>query len=373
MADVAARGGARVSAERRGLTPGQARILMTADAVGGVWGYATDLAAGLRDSGHEVTLAVVGPSPRREQIVPSGVAMIDTGLPLDWLAENEDAILAAGSVLSQVAGDCRATLIHLNSPALAAGGGLRAPVVGVCHSCLATWWDAVHEEDLPPHLAWRRDILARGYTACDRLIAPSRSFADATAARFHVSPIVVPNGRSSLACMGGAKDAFVLTAGRLWDAGKNVQTLDRAANLMRGAVYAAGAPHGPDGASVALDAVESLGVLDPAAMQAALCQAAVFVSLALYEPFGLAVLEAAQAGCALVLSDITTFRELWSDAAVFVPAHDAASVAAVLDGLLDDPVEASRLGALARARAAQFTPEAMVAGTLAVYGLDRLT
>ena len=41
---------------------------------------------------------------------------------------------------------------------------------------------------------------------------------------------------------------------------------------------------------------------------------------ALYEPFGLAVLEAAQAGCALVLSDIPTFRELWDGAALFVAA-----------------------------------------------------
>ena len=45
----------------------------------------------------------------------------------------------------------------------------------------------------------------------------------------------------------------------------------------------------------------------------------IFVSAARYEPFGLAVLEAAQAGCALVLSDIPTFRELWDGAALFVP------------------------------------------------------
>ena len=57
----------------------------------------------------------------------------------------------------------------------------------------------------------------------------------------------------------------------------------------------------------------------------------VFVSAALYEPFGLAVLEAAQAGCALVLSDIPTFRELWDGAALFVAADDAAGFAAALE------------------------------------------
>ena len=49
-----------------------------------------------------------------------------------------------------------------------------------------------------------------------------------------------------------------------------------------------------------------------------MARTAVFVSPALYEPFGLAVLEAAQAGCALVLSDIPTFRELWDGVALFV-------------------------------------------------------
>ena len=344
---------------------------MTADAVGGVWSYATDLASGLCDRGHDVTLAVFGPSPRADQVAPAGVTVIDTGLPLDWLAADEDSVASAGCALSAIADECRATLLHLNSPALAAGACFDIPVVGVGHSCLATWWHAVRDADLPPDLAWRRDVLARGYTSCDRVIAPSRSFAGVMATLYGLDPIVVPNGRSSPAPAHGAKQAIVLTAGRLWDAGKNVRALDRAAGMMRGAVYAAGSSAGPDGGSVTLHAVQPLGMLDPASMQTHLQRAAVFVSLALYEPFGLAVLEAAQAGCALVLSDIPTFRELWSDAAIFVPADDAATVAAVLDGLLDDPMEAARLGERARSRAAQFTVDAMVAGTLAVYDLDR--
>ena len=202
------------------------------------------------------------------------------------------------------------------------------------------------------------------------MATPSQSFADATAAMFGVSPAVVPNGRRPQPRSHGGKQPIAFTAGRLWDAGKNVRTLDDAARRMRGAVYAAGPLQGPDGATVSVHSVRALGVLGPAAMQDQLHTAAVFVSLALYEPFGLAVLEAAQAGCALVLSDIPTFRELWSDAAVFVPAAEPACVAAVLDGLLDNPDEAARLGRLAQSRATRFTVDAMVAGTEAVYGLD---
>ena len=35
----------------------------------------------------------------------------------------------------------------------------------------------------------------------------------------------------------------------------------------------------------------------------------------MYEPFGLSILEAAASGCALVLGDIPTLRENWSEAA----------------------------------------------------------
>jgi glycosyltransferase involved in cell wall biosynthesis len=93
----------------------------------------------------------------------------------------------------------------------------------------------------------------------------------------------------------------------------------------------------------------------------------VFASVALYEPFGLAVLEAAQAGCPLVLSDIPTFRELWDGAAVFVGSDDDAAIAAALEGLLRDPEERARAGAAARERAGRYTVGAMTAGVLGVY------
>ena len=43
------------------------KILMTADAVGGVWTYALDLAVGLAPRGVEVVLAVLGPAPSPRQ------------------------------------------------------------------------------------------------------------------------------------------------------------------------------------------------------------------------------------------------------------------------------------------------------------------
>ena len=48
-------------------------------------------------------------------------------------------------------------------------------------------------------------------------------------------------------------------------------------------------------------------------------RAAIYALPARYEPFGLSALEAALSGCALVLGDIPSLREIWGDAALFVP------------------------------------------------------
>ena len=68
------------------------KILLTADAVGGVWQYSMDLARGLRRLGVDTVLAVMGPSPSEEQLTSAAgepdLKVIDTGLALDWLAED---------------------------------------------------------------------------------------------------------------------------------------------------------------------------------------------------------------------------------------------------------------------------------------------
>ena len=78
-----------------------------------------------------------------------------------------------------------------------------------------------------------------------------------------------------------------------------------------------------------------------------------------FEPFGLAVLEAARAGCALVLSDIATFRELWDGAALFV-ARRRRRRALPRDRDADRrcAICACRLGEQARRRARRYTPQA---------------
>lgn len=348
------------------------RVFMTADAVGGVWTYALDAAAGLADCGVRTSLAVLGPSPSPAQVrqaaaIP-GLALQDTGLPLDWMVTDEPTFRAAAAALAELAHESGADLVHLNSPAYGQGG-FRVPVVGACHSCLASWWAAVRGGEMPPEFAVRTRRLAEGYRACARLVAPSAAFAQVTRTLYGVDVEVIWNGRAPDGRRPDtAKSPLVLTSGRLWDEGKNLAALDAAAARMAGRVTAIGPLHGPDGAVVAAQAVQTPGAYDAPEMTQALNAASVFVSLALYEPFGLGVLEAAQAGCALVLSDIPTFRELWEGAAVFVDPAQPGAVAQTLDDLLADPEAARALGGRSADRAGRYDGASMSRSLVELYG-----
>ncbi len=347
-------------------------MLVTADAVGGVWQYATELARALQPLGVEPVLAIMGPAPSDAQrAAAGGLKLIETGLPLDWLAEAPEQVRAAAEAIATLATAQGADLVQLNAPALAVAD-FAVPVVAVAHSCLATWWEAVIGGDMPEDFRWRTKLHAEGLRRADLVVAPSLSFAEATrrAYRLPRRPEAVHNGRRPLPLPEAPRQSFAFTAGRLWDKGKNISTLDAAAALLKFPLYVAGPLAGPNGDSIALDHARALGSLSEAELAQQLAARPVFASAALYEPFGLAVLEAAQAGCPLVLSDIPTFRELWEGAALFVSPRDPAGFADAIERAAGD---AEALGAEARRRAANYTPGAMAANMVSLYRrvLDR--
>jgi glycosyltransferase involved in cell wall biosynthesis len=345
---------------------------MTTDAVGGVWTHALELAAAMAPRGVRTTLAVLGPgldATRRARAaqVPR-LDLVETGLPLDWLAETEAEVLQAGHAVAALATRSGAQLLQLNSPALAAAAEFPCPVVGVCHSCLATWWQAVRDGPMPEDFTWRVGLLARGYARCDALVAPSAAFAAATASAYGLThaPEVVWNGRGP-GRVAGAASRFAFTAGRLWDDGKDLATLNRAAARLDLPVFAAGPACGPNGTTVDLRHLRLLGSLDDAALEGWLARGPVFVSTARYEPFGLAVLEAARAGCALVLSDIPSFRELWDGAALFVAAGDVGGFAEAIATLSRDQEQRSFLRVAALRRSKRYAAVAMAQGMASIH------
>ena len=89
--------------------------------------------------------------------------------------------------------------------------------------------------------------------------------------------------------------------------------------------------HPEGGGAGELENLRHLGRLAPADLASWLGRAAIYALPARYEPFGLSILEAALAGCALVLGDIDSLRELWDGCALFVPPEDDDALAEALN------------------------------------------
>lgn len=350
------------------------RVLMTADAVGGVWTYALDLSRALAVGGVATTLVLLGPraSPaqRREAEEIPHLTLIETRLPLDWLCDDPIALREAAAAVAALAVETDAEIVQLNGCALAGEAEFALPVVTVHHSCVATWWAATKKGPLPRKWRWRFDLVRRHLASATRVVAPSAAFGAQIVTTYSLPnpPRVIYNGRSRAPAKSqGRPLRAVFTAGRLWDEGKNIAALDRAAASLDAPVFAAGPLSGPDGAQIAGDHLLFQGELTSGEVRNWLAKRPIFVSCAIYEPFGLAVLEAAQAGCALVLSDIPTFLELWDGAALFAPARDAEAFAEAARALLRDPARRRRMGCAARERARLYSLEASAQRLMALY------
>jgi glycosyltransferase involved in cell wall biosynthesis len=356
------------------------RVLLTTDAVGGVWTYSLDLARELGRNGIETVLAVLGPPPgdaaREAALAIPDLELVTTGLPLDWTAETPEEVLEAGVRLGHLARQQHCALVQLHAPALAAARSFDVPVIAVHHSCLATWWQAMKpaDADMPEDFRWRSAHVARGIAAVSQLVAPTTAHAHAIARAYSLSspPLVIRNGRAPAPQPADVADEpppFIFSSGRLWDEAKNFARLDRAAALIETTVVAAGEAAGPGGQTISLPALRLLGGLSEEKMRQWLPLARAYVSVALYEPFGLGVLEAAQAGSPLVLSDIPSFRELWAGAALFVPADDEQAIARALTQVVSDEGLRSRLSRRAHYRAVLYSAEMMGREMMRLYAL----
>ncbi|HEY3521014.1 MAG TPA: glycosyltransferase family 4 protein, partial [Rhodanobacteraceae bacterium] len=169
-----------------------------------------------------------------------------------------------------------------------------------------------------------------------------------------------------------AKKGIVFGAGRIWDEGKNLRALAEVAARVPWPVCIAGRARSPGRGCGETRAgflnVRWLGKLGPDAMRRWFGKAAIYALPARYEPFGLSILEAANAGCALVLGDIESLRETWDGAALFVPPGDRDALAEALQRLISDDVLRARSVARARRRARHLTPQAMADAYLESYG-----
>lgn len=339
------------------------KILLTADCMGGVWTYALDLIRAAPE--HSFMVATLGARPnpaQRAQIeaLPNATLRV-SDFKLEWMDNPWDDVAASGDWLLELEREFRPAIVHLNGFAHGAAN-FKAPKIVVAHSCVASWWRAVKGEDAPASWNRYRELVAAGLRGADIIISPTRALLDEMNEIYgEFAPSrVIYNGSPDVATSRREVEPFVLSAGRLWDEAKNVALLEQIAPAVEAPICVAG--EGGD-----LHNVEALGFLPFAQMSEQMERAAIWAHPARYEPFGLAVLEAANRNCALVLSDIPTLRELWQDAAIFVKSDDDEGWTNALNRLLCAPAERDNWASKAKSRASRYSLERFGAGYAEVY------
>lgn len=347
-------------------------ILMTTDAVGGVFSYCVQLALALRGANVRVALASMGrrlSEAQRAEVHQAGAELFESDYQLEWMDDPWRDVEHAGDWLLGLEQRFVPDVIHVNGYAHAALPW-RAPALLVAHSCVCSWWRAVLGEPAPERYARYRAEVARGLLAAQVSVAPTAAMLRSLTREYGAvrSSLVIPNGVAQPTSAPVAKQPFVLAAGRVWDPAKNIELLERAASTLSVPVLVAGDVADPGGrALTSFCNVRLLGSLPRAELSSWMSRAAIFAAPALYEPFGLAILEAASAGCALVLGDIPSLRELWGDAAVYVDPRDMSELGRALEHLSSDHAQRGALGALAARRARRYGADVMAERYLALY------
>jgi len=346
------------------------KLLMTGEAVGGVLSYALELAGALGARGIAIALALKGALSSEQwaqaRRVP-GLEIFESADRPEWTRGAGEDLARSSTWLLNLADLLSPDVIHLNDYA---HGELPfgAPTVVVAHFCIYSWCEAV--ERPPPDGFSRYDrAVARGLSAAGLVISSSRSMVASLERRYGPLPRVkvIPHGRSSERFAPLEKEQMVLCAGTL--PARNIAALDRAAAGLSWPVLLAGGGEHPIGSRRRPRArhARELGRLSPEALSCLYGRASIYVLPTCYEPFGLSILEAALAGCALVLGDIESLRETWDGAAFFIDPDSSAGISAALALLIERDDLRRTLGEAARGRALSFSSTRMADGYLAAY------
>jgi glycosyltransferase involved in cell wall biosynthesis len=323
-------------------TRGVRKVLMTADTIGGVWTYAIELCKGLHSYGVEVALATMGASlssSQKEELDElENITLYESKFKLEWMESPWNDIERSCSWLKEIEAGFKPGLIHLNT---FCHGCIRwnAPVLMVAHSDVFSWWEAVKKETAPYEWNEYYNKVRSGLHNADFVAAPSRHMMQMLNENYGSFPAqdVIYNGRNEDDFKYGKKDNFIMSMGRLWDEAKNIKKVVNAAPRLKWQVAVAGEQlQTVTGMEKPAENVTFLGKLSLSQTAQYLSKAGIFVHPAKYEPFGLAPLEAGLSGCALILGDIPSLREIWDDAAVFVDPCNIESLIEKINLLVED-------------------------------------
>jgi len=321
------------------------KILMTTDTVGGVWNYSLELCRSLFPYNVEIHLMSLGAFPSKKQIaevkaIPN-IAFYPTHFKLEWMENPWEDIEKTEEKIYRLCKIIQPDLLHFNN-FVKSGRMWDVPVVTVFHSCVQTWWQAVNGENVPQEWNDYLELVEDSLNSSDLVIFPTEAIRNAAwaAHRIYTESLVVHNCRE-LAITGKAKkEKIILCTGRIWDEAKNLSLLCSLADQLPWPIYVAGATMKPNSSEkMELNNVRFLGKLNTEEMNYWLERTEIYVNPTLYEPFGLAVLEAAKARCALVLSNLETLTEVWGENALYFNPRNGREITEKLLHLIENDCE----------------------------------
>ncbi len=350
------------------------RILMTTDTIGGVWTFTQELAGTLLKHGCAICLVGIGDPPDTSRqkwchdVKARWRARFEyhtINAPLEWMEENDRSYRDAAPQLLHLADQFGAELFHANQFCFGALP-IDIPKVITAHSDVYSWADCCRGGVLrgSPWLSRYSAHFAKGLRDADAVVTPTAWMASALVRNVSVSPppVVIPNGRSLPHTTKRKRKLQAVVAGRLWDEAKNIGMLAEVRSPMP--LFIAGATQrGRNSENVRLPSGATfVGSLSSDDLLALFSESAIYLCTSKYEPFGLAPLEAALCGCAIVANDIPSLREVWGSTACYFTS--AADLATLLDELCQEPDRLDTAQQRSMTRAQMYTAERMSRGYL---------
>lgn len=338
---------------------------MTTDTVGGVWIYSLDLCQALEKYDVEVHLVAMGGWPSRQQqkqvSTMENVILYKSDFKLEWMQDPWEDVKRAQKWINCIYHTVNPDLVHFNNYAQTENDW-SCPTLTVFHSCVQTWWQAVKGTSVPSQ--WDKYTKAVKYSlnASDIVVGPTRAILEKAMKAHDITSEtkVIYNGRDMASSTVQEKEDFILCIGRIWDEAKNLKLLSQIADKLPWPVYIAGSDHDPaTEKTIKIENVHFLGKLGPGEVRHWMDRAGIFVSPTKYEPFGLAILEAAKFGCALVLSELDTLKELWEDSASFFDPKNPGQAVERINSLIEHEKLRTQFSTKAKERSEQYTSDQM--------------
>jgi glycosyltransferase involved in cell wall biosynthesis len=352
------------------------RVLLTTDTIGGVWTFTEELTTELLQRGHAVALVSFGREPSREQQAWCAARnrahrrsfhFTNSNAPLESMEKNEFVMTQAASVLLHVAKQFQPDLLHSNQFCFGALS-LDVPKLVTAHSDVLSWASTCRPPGLEQSrwLRQYRSLVTQGLQSCDAVASPTRWMAMELARHYNDLPssYVIRHGRSLDPPESRLRAVQAVTVGRVGDEAKNIEMLRAVTAPMP--IYVAGerqcgdsVPPRQIGHSILL------GALPQSSLLALLARSSIYIATSIYEPFGMAPLEAALCGCAVVANDIPSLREVWGDDALYFDGPQ--SLSTLLHQLNRDEQRLAEARQRSFARANELSAQRMADGYEALY------